>query len=154
MTGSPTRTRQPIASQSPPLCPSTTAAPGVAGVHLTGVVGRDGRVANLLTPLPVDEAFLAEARRHGPPERRFRFSAPCVEGSCHNWSAEGGGQCGLIARIRTHVAAQDPALAAPSGTLQPCAIRARCRWWSQDAEAACAVCTLVTYNAADDSSAA
>ena len=137
-----------MARQPAPLCPSTTAAPGVEGVHLTGVVGSDGRVANLLTPLPVDDAFLAEATRHGTPERRFRFSAPCVEGRCENWQAgQGGegGQCGLIGRIRTHVAAHAPAEPPPAG-LQPCAIRARCRWWQQDAAAACAVCTLVTYN--------
>lgn len=131
-----------------PLCPSTTATPGVDGVRLTGVIGRDGRVANLLTPLPVDAAFLEEASRAGPPERRFRFSAPCAEARCGNWNAEGGGSCGLIGRIRAHVAAHAPDEPPPAG-LQPCAIRARCRWWLQDAQAACAVCTLVTYNAAD-----
>jgi hypothetical protein len=144
------------AAGAAPLCPSTTAAPGVEGVRLTGVVGRDGRVANLLTPLPVDAAFLAEANRHGVPEKRFRFSAPCVEGRCGNWAADapGGGACGLIGRIRQHVAAHDPqAIAEPTG-LQACAIRARCRWWLQDGAAACAVCTLVTYNAADAGPAA
>lgn len=135
---------------SAPLCPSTTASPGVEGVRLTGVVGRDGRVANLLTPLPVDAAFLAEASRAGPPEKRFRFSAPCAEGRCQNWAADGeGGHCGLIGRIRAHVAEHDPAAIVEARGLQPCAIRARCRWWQQDAAAACAVCTLVTYNASD-----
>jgi hypothetical protein len=43
----------------PALCPS---APGTPGAVLIGVVGEDGRVANLGTPLPVDAGFLDVAR--------------------------------------------------------------------------------------------
>jgi hypothetical protein len=120
------------------LCPSTPAEPGVPGVHLTGMVGADGKVAHLLTPLPVDDAFLAAARERGRPEDRFRFAAPCAEGACENWA---GGECGLIGRIRAHIPAPESADVLPA-----CGIRARCRWWRQDKEAACAVCPLVTYN--------
>ena len=133
-----------------PLCPSATLAGVEPGqpLHISGVVGADGLVTNLRTPLPVDAAMRAELQKHGTPERRFRFAAPCAEGRCGNWTEQGGGQCGLIARIRDHVAASDAA-PEPAAALPPCAIRADCRWWRQDGPSACAVCPLVTYNAAE-----
>lgn len=143
---------------TPPLCPSATltgAPPGEAaalagdGLRLIGLVGADGTVTNLRTPLAVDAAMHAELQRQGAPERRFRFAAPCAERGCGNWQAgESGGDCALIGRIRSHVAASGAAPEAEPG-LQPCGIRASCRWWQQDGPAACAVCTLVTYNAAE-----
>lgn len=123
----------------PALCPSS---PGTPGAVLIGIVGPDGRVANLGTPMPVDAGFLDAARAHGPPEQRFRFSAPCAEGNCAQWNGRG---CGLIDRIHDHVAAgraletQQP--------LRACAIRADCRWWRQRGAAACAVCPLVATDA-------
>jgi hypothetical protein len=144
---------------APPLCPSATldgapldAAPDGFGLRITGLVGADGTVSNLRTPLPVDAAMRGALRGDDAPERRFRFAAPCAAQGCGHWQAggsgEASGQCGLIGRIRDHVAASGAAPDAPPG-LQPCAIRARCRWWQQDGAAACAVCTLVTYNAAE-----
>jgi hypothetical protein len=135
---------------APTLCPSATLASVEPDqkLHISGLVGRDGIVTNLRTPLPVDAAMRAELQKHAAPERQFRFSAPCAEHKCGNWTQDAGGQCGLIARIRTHVAAS-AAAPLPSTTLPPCAIRAACRWWQQDGPAACAVCPLVTYNAAD-----
>lgn len=138
-----------------PLCPSATlaAAPagegGPDGLRVIGVVGADGRVSNLRTPLAVDRAMRTELERAGMAERRFRFAAGCTEQACANWRAEGGGgHCALIGRVRAHVAAS-AAAPAPAAGLQPCAIRARCRWWQQDGAEACAVCTIVTYNAAE-----
>src|SRR5690242_973104 len=87
------------ASDGPALCPS---APGMPGAALIGVVQEDGRVTHLGTPLPVDAGFLDTARAHGPPERRFRFSSPCVERGCTQWDGQG---CGLIDRILDHVKA-------------------------------------------------
>ena len=86
-------------SGTPALCPS---APGVPGAVLIGVVEADGRVANLGTPLPVDSGFLRTAAANGQPERRFRFSSPCVEGRCGQWDGRG---CGLIDRVIGHVTA-------------------------------------------------
>jgi hypothetical protein len=123
----------------PALCPS---APGAPGALLIGVVGEDGRVANLGTPMPVDAGFLDVARASGAPERRFRFSSRCVEGHCAQWDGRG---CGLIDRVLSHVGAAG-ALAMPA-TLPPCAIRASCRWWRQRGAAACAVCPLVVTDA-------
>lgn len=155
---------------APPLCPSATfaavgpaddaARSGPGDLQITGLVGADGTVSNLRTPLPVDAAMRAELGRQDAPERRFRFAAPCAEHGCGNWQAgegagpteagstESDGHCALIGRIRAHVAANAAGPEAAPG-LQPCAIRARCRWWQQDGAAACAVCTLVTYNAAE-----
>jgi hypothetical protein len=105
---------------------------------LIGVVGADGQVANLGTPLPVDAAFLDAARAHGSPERRFRFSSPCAEGRCTQWDGQG---CGLIDLIHDYVTA--PGALEMPGSLRPCPIRARCRWWRQRGAVACAVCPLV-----------
>ncbi len=77
-------------SDEPALCPSAPATPGAL---LIGVVEETRRVANLATPIPVDDGFVEAARAHGSPERRFRFSIPCVEGRCGHWT---GSACGLI----------------------------------------------------------
>jgi hypothetical protein len=123
----------------PALCPSAPCTPGAV---LIGVVGEDGRVANLGTPLPVDAGFLDVARANGPPERRFRFSSHCVEGHCFQWD---GRACRLIDRVLGHVTAAG-ALEMPE-TLPPCAIRAGCLWWRQRGAAACAVCPLAVTDA-------
>ncbi len=144
-------------NRTPPLCPSATLDGGVPtgaaggdGLRIIGLVAADGTVSNLRTALPVDAAMRAALHSHARPEQRFRFAAPCAEQGCGNWQAgDTGGHCALVGRIRSHVAASGAAPAAPPG-LQPCAIRASCRWWQQDGPAACAVCTLVTYNAADN----
>jgi hypothetical protein len=101
------------------------------------VVDERGRVANVLTPLTVDAAFIELAQAHGPLGQRFRFSAPCAEGRCSHW---GEGRCGLVGRLGD-AAAQAGAPAA--GALPACAIRPHCRWWQQRGAAACAVCSMV-----------
>jgi hypothetical protein len=125
-----------VATADRTLCPSTT--PRVAGeaTHIVGVIGVDGRVANLLTPIPATVAVLAAA---GPdPETKFRFSSPCAEGACTQWR---NSECSLIGRIRAAVTLDEQA------KLPVCAIRAHCRWWQQDNRAACDVCSYVSYNA-------
>jgi hypothetical protein len=133
-------------SDEPALCPSAPATPGAL---LIGVVEETRRVANLATPIPVDEGFVEAARAHGSPERRFRFSIPCVEGSCGHWT---GSACGLIGISRGQAVAAG--LVAPvsahvsagcTDKLPPCGIRPRCRWWRQDGAAACKVCAFVVY---------
>lgn len=117
------------------LCPSTTPAAAGEAARIIGVVGADGRVANLITPIPASPAVLEAA---GPaPERKFRFSAPCAEGGCRQWD---GAKCGLIGRIRAEVAPVE------QDRLPVCAIRAECRWFVQDGRAACGVCPVVSYN--------
>ena len=117
------------------LCPSAPAAPGAL---LIGVVDQNGRVANLITPLRVDEAFVESSTPHGPLGKRFRFSSPCQEARCGHWKSE---RCGLIGQL--HEAAVSVGEASRDSGLIPCAIRAQCRWWQQRGREACAVCPLV-----------
>ncbi|OUM00327.1 hypothetical protein [Variovorax sp. JS1663] len=120
------------------LCPSAPAAPGAA---LIGVVGADARVVRLITPLTIDASFVAAAHRDGAaPERRFRFASPCQEGRCAHWAGE---QCGLIGQLQHAAAGMVEQEEEGTGSLPPCPIRARCRWWQQRGRDACAVCALV-----------
>lgn len=118
------------------LCPS---APGAPGASLIGVVGSDGRVANLLTPLRIDAHFLETAAGTGGLlGKRFRFASPCQQAHCGHWADH---ECGLIGRLRH--AAVDAGHVAGDAPLPPCAIRAQCRWWQQRGRDACGVCSLV-----------
>jgi len=115
------------------LCPSAPAEPGALVI---GVVGPEGRVAHLATPLRADGDFVERLRRDGTsPETRFRFSGTCQEGRCAQWT---GSACGIIERV---LARLDPAEAAQ--TLPRCGIRRDCRWYSQRGATACHACPLV-----------
>ena len=118
------------------LCPSTEASTGAA---LIGVVGPDGRVGILGRPLPVDEDFLDRARQGRAPEKRFRFAGACVKSGCRQWN---GGRCGVIDKVLSMTEETD----AP---LQPCGIRARCRWFAQTGRAACQACPEVVTDSRD-----
>lgn len=116
-------------------CPSARCAPGN---RLIGIKGRDGRVDNLRTPLPVTPDFARAAADHGPPEARMRFAGRCETSGCAQWT---GTRCGVIDRVMGHL----EALGVPLGTeLPPCAIRATCRWFDQTGARACAGCAYVT----------
>lgn len=115
------------------LCPS---APAEAGALVIGVVGPEGRVAHLATPLRAEGAFIERLRGEGTsPETLFRFSGTCVEGRRAQWT---GTACGVIERV---LARLDPARAA--GALPRCGIRRDCRWHAQRGAAACHACPLV-----------
>ena len=120
-------------------CPS---APATKGALLIGIVETDGRVVNLGTSLPVDDAFIKTVRIDGSPEERFRFSSPCQRDRCGHWK---GHECGLIGEL--YESARQKSLiekdAVSARGLPRCAIRANCRWWSQRGRDACAVCPLV-----------
>ena len=122
-------------------CPSAPAAPGG---QLIGVVQQDGRVALLGKALPLDDDFLDKVRRGRAPEKRFRFSAPCLKDGCKQWS---DGQCGVIRRVLSAVeddaALQAEAAGTDSAPLQPCALRGACRWFAERGRPACRVCPLV-----------
>jgi hypothetical protein len=121
------------------LCPSVTGDSG-SEPHIIGFIGANGRVANLLAPIPLTDEVRAAA---GPqPERAFRLAGPCVAGGCTHWKNEA---CSLIGRMRhelRHKHADEP----PATKLPRCAIRAACRWWRQDGPEACRVCPDVIYN--------
>src|ERR1700679_4280959 len=95
------------------LCPS---ASGKSGARLLGVVLGNGLVDLLPAPLEIDDEFLAIAREGRRPEKRFRFTAPCLASGCQQWQR---GRCGVIDRCASEIA--------PSGNLPSdipnCAIR-------------------------------
>lgn len=113
-------------------CPSSVCAPGNL---LIGIVMPDGHVAGVRPPLEVDEQFTdAAAAGPRPPEARFRFAGPCVEERCQHWI---GRSC--------RIAAVTAAATGSIGPLQPCPIRATCRWWAQEGAAACTTCPQVVH---------
>jgi hypothetical protein len=120
------------------LCPSAEAA---EGAMLLGVVGPEGRVGLLGRPLPVDAAFLETARKGRAPEKRFRFAAPCRRSECRQW---GAGRCGVIDRVMAALGEVE------GGAVQPCAIRADCRWHAQRGPQACRACPLVVTDTRTD----
>ncbi len=115
-------------------CPSARAE---AGAELIGIVGPDGKVQAVQTPMMVDEDFIARASRHGSPEARFRFSNTCVEGRCSQWT---GQSCGVVEKVLSAMTQQgiDAAEAPPR-----CGIRGTCRWYHQRGADACRACIHV-----------
>ena len=120
------------------LCPSSRCQEGAI---LLGIVLPDGSVAFAKDRIVVNGGFVQNATREGshPPETRFRFSTPCVQGACQQWT---GSRCGVIDSVvsEAHDAGYEPP---PGVQLPECSIRADCRWFGQSAAAACAVCDLV-----------
>ena len=118
--------------KAPPLCPSSR---GQEGATVLGISRGDGSLTYITPRHTVDGDFL---RRAGPrPEERFRFSLPCVEGRCGNWS---GSRCELIARL---AAAEGEGAA--RGPLPACSIRSQCQWFHQAGPDACGACPRVRY---------
>ncbi|MBV9827219.1 MAG: nitrogen fixation protein [Alphaproteobacteria bacterium] len=116
------------------LCPSaTTIGPSskVFGV-LTGTPEAGFQVAYLTEAVPATPQLL-EAIAPAKPTELLRVASPCVEHACQHFD---GANCQLGKRIATML---DPAVA----TLPRCAIRPRCRWFSQEGPAACRRCPLV-----------
>jgi hypothetical protein len=86
-------------------CPS---APCVEGALLVGVKTESGRLAYVQPPTRVDAAFVERARAKGRPEARFRFSLPCSESGCPQWTGTG---CGVVDHVLADLAevGEDPA---------------------------------------------
>ena len=116
-------------------CPSAPAAPGAL---LLGLLGPEGRIHNLRTPVRVDAQFLELASEDGPPEARMRFAGRCQTGACAQWT---GTRCGVIDRAMAHLEAEI-ALPVPANG-PPCVIRADCRWFAQRGPKACGTCAYI-----------
>ena len=138
------------AERDPGLTKSCPSALCQEDALLLGVVTPGGSVAYVQPPTRVGAEFVRQAQAMGHPERRFRFSSPCVEAACPQWTGTG---CGVIDVVIGSKPAEPPAdplagiLAdpaarppAPPRTLPACAIRRTCRWFAQHGGAACAVC--------------
>ncbi|WP_137703044.1 hypothetical protein [Marimonas lutisalis] len=127
-------------SQPPDLtCPSAPCAPGAT---LLGQMGGDGRLRYTRTAMQVDDGFVETARAHGPPEARMRFAAPCQKTGCAQWTGDG---CGVVRKVLAAVEAQG---GLPETPLQPCVIRADCRWFSERGATACGACQYVVTDQA------
>ena len=114
------------------LCPS---APAAEGAILLGVLSADGAVDYLPSEMAASSEFIAIARQGRAPEQRFRFSSPCQQCRCKQWT---GSACGLPTRLSDLLADQKV-----SGPLPQCSIRPRCRWFYQSGADACRICPLV-----------
>jgi hypothetical protein len=115
-------------------CPS---APCHEGALVLGVMTSSGRIAYLQPPMKVDANFAARAKSMGHPERTFRFSSPCIQAACPQWTGE---RCGIGELLAAEV---DRAGVAASAGLPACSIRSSCRWYFEQGRNACAVCPLV-----------
>jgi hypothetical protein len=113
---------------------------------IIGVMTEQGRLAYLPMPVMMDTAFASRLQDAGHPERRYRFSQPCIESACSQWTGEG---CGVIDHVldddtgspctEHHRTASHPG----SGVLPTCAIRRDCRWFFQRGTAACGTCPTI-----------
>ncbi len=114
----------------------------MAGSVLFGVVGGGGAdsdlVAYLKEPPPATPEVVALTAPL-PPTAVFRFAASCAESACAHFD---GTDCRLAGRIVD-------LLPAVVEVLPPCAIRSRCRWWHQEARAACLRCPMIATTPAE-----
>lgn len=111
------------------------------GAILLGVVLPNGTIAYADRRFRID-AQQAENLRGvaASPEKRFRFSTPCAQGGCQQWS---GSKCGVI----EEVLASPPPASLPR-VLPECSIRQQCRWFLQRGAEACGVCRYVITDCA------
>ena len=119
--------------QQPVLCPSARCKDGAI---VLGIVLPNKTIAYADRRLRIDSAQ-AEQMLSGTmsPEKRFRFSSPCAQHSCGQWS---NGKCGVIEQVLT--APPPPSL---PRDLPDCSIRKQCRWFVQRGAEACSVCRYV-----------
>jgi hypothetical protein len=123
--------------KEPILCPSSTAKEGSI---LLGIVGSDGKIGYLVQRMSIDSEFIDIAKKGRAPEKRFRFSSPCVRGACQQWKDN---RCSVI-----DIAIKDGASIAPE-ELPECSIREQCRWYNQHNLKACLVCPLIVTDTSD-----
>jgi hypothetical protein len=112
-------------------CPSSTCSEDAL---LLGKVRGDGTVAFVQTELRLDAESAAAFKQLGHPERHFRFSQPCAQNGCRQWSS---GQCSVIKTVLDAVGNDLPP-DAPN-----CLIRPTCRWYYQEGVQACYACAFV-----------
>jgi hypothetical protein len=120
-------------AENPIHCPSARCTPGAI---LLGIVLPDGRVAYARDRVVIDREFVEVAQNGRPPEQRFRFSSPCVESGCRQWT---GARCSVIDDVVDFAAAEATGPPSPDA-LPACSIRPTCRWFRQQGALACAVC--------------
>jgi len=118
------------------LCPSARCEEGAI---LVGIVGANGVVGYITPQVTINSDFVHQARKGRAPEKRFRFSQPCIESGCQQWT---GCRCGVIDRALKAVEEAN-ATDVSTRTVPKCSIRLQCRWFAQRGVEACTVCPLV-----------
>lgn len=115
-------------------CPSARAE---VGAGLIGIVQSDGKIGLLGEVWPVSSQFLNNGgNENGPLEARFRFTGPCQQSQCAQWSS---GRCSIADK-----AADLAARAQFHGVSLPdCAIRGSCRWFRQNGPISCHGCEWI-----------
>jgi hypothetical protein len=116
------------------MCPSARCS---RGAIFLGIVRADGKVDFAEERIEINQEFVKVANQGRSPERRFRFSNHCVQQACKQWKDN-------------HCSVLDDIVNSPTPTneiyLPKCSIRSQCRWFSQYAENACAVCPWIITN--------
>src|ERR1700733_8067640 len=99
-------------------CPSALCEEGAV---LLAVRTDQTHIAYVAPPVKITAEFVDRERERGRPEARFRFSSPCREGACPQWT---GDRCGAVdLAIGKAVPVGTPA----PKTLPACSIRRTCR---------------------------
>jgi hypothetical protein len=112
-------------------CPSSTCSEDAI---LLGKVKVDGTIGFFQNRMQLDAAAVEAFQQMGKPEQHFRFSSPCAQSGCNQWS---GGNCGVIKKV-LNALGDDLPPDAPS-----CLIRSTCRWFYQEGVQACYACQFV-----------
>ncbi|WP_400071538.1 hypothetical protein [Zobellia russellii] len=120
-------------------CPSS---PPMPNSKLLGVFNEEtNRMEILPEPVPVDEDIRKELERFGDKTMKtVRLTNTCATKACGQWD---GHKCTLIGGILEKIEEKKR-----EKGLQDCSIRPTCRWYAQEKEEACKVCTLVQYDQA------
>ena len=118
--------------EQPLLCPSST---GTTGNLVIGKVHADDTVTLLEQPQPVTDELMAAKQADVSMESQYRFAGKCIKSGCNQWDGKGCGVIKLLSAINQALPVDDD--------LKPCAIRSRCRWYSQENKRACSLCKFV-----------
>ena len=124
-------------------CPS--AQPDMQDARIFGVIAgtpAEPRVAYLKKQAQVTPAMLDQLEGLDP-TRVFRYAARCENGRCAQYE---GGRCSLAQRIVAQ-------LAPVVSDLPSCQIRDTCRWFAEEAGAACVRCPQVVTLVPSDQNA-
>ncbi len=120
-------------------CPSSIPLPSS---KLLGILNeKTNRMEILPEPVAVDKDIQKELDRFGDQKMKtVRYTNSCATKGCKQWD---GAKCSLVGNILKKIDKNKREKYLPE-----CDIRSSCRWYAQEKETACKVCTLVQYDLA------